>query len=404
MGEIVRRIDQVPKEQCTGCSACSQSCPRGCISMQEDIEGFLYPLIEEENCKECGICWKCCPSVNLSDIAKYSQNDYRQKLFAAMLLDDQKRVASSSGGAFTALAEVVLKENGKVIGVSFGESPYIVQHCVVDGPNYLDSLRRSKFVQSQKNDIFSQTKKLLAKHKVLFSGTPCEIVGLLAFLGSDHPNLITCDIICGCVSSPKVYRKYLSHLEAVNKNPIRAVNFKDKSRGWQNRGIMIQFENQYVYRNTTEDDPYIVSFHSRLNIRPSCFYCAYRGTRRYSDITIGDFWGVKYLNPDLDDDKGTSFVLVNSAKGEDLFNKTEMKKRICDLDLSAYGSAYNVSFVKSPEPPDVKTRENFYKDIDHIDFGAIFLKYLETIRNERKERKRRYFEELERLNDKSCDN
>lgn len=393
--KIITRVDELEKYKCTGCSACSQLCPNDSISMQEDSEGFLYPVIDEINCDNCGLCWEQCPA---NKSANVFYPDYEQKLYASMLKDDNIRFISSSGGAFSAFAEVVFSQKGYVVGVAYDNCCKAIEHIIIDSNKYLDKIRRSKLVQSSKNNVFVQIKKLLnEQNTVFFTGTPCEIAGLKNFLNNEYSNLITCDIICGCVASQKVYRSYLKYMENIYKSSIKSINFKDKTKGWQQRGISIYFENGKVYTNSTSDDPYIVSFHSRLNIRPSCFHCKYRGVKRITDITIGDFWGIKYKNPEYDDNKGTSFVLINSKKGESLLKQTLkfMKSNICDLDLRKYGELYNVCLVKSPEAPDEITRKCFYADLNLLNFGEIFDKYLIKIRDERKLRKQKYFDKIE---------
>lgn len=394
----MKRVDFIAKDQCNGCSACFSICPQKCINMQPDNEGFLYPTIIENNCINCELCYNTCPS---NDKDKNITENNKNELYACWLSNDNLRSISSSGGAFSALSFKVLEKNGLIVGVCYSHDFKQVNHSIIHNINELDKFRRSKLVQSNKKDIFQKTKDLLEKKKlVLFTGTPCEIAGLNSYLKKKYNNLITIDLICGCVASPKVYKNYIDFLETKYKSKVLSVNFKDKSIGWQERSIRIDFENGEVYKNSTDDDPYIVSFHSRYNIRPSCFKCKFRGLERPSDITLGDFWGIKYLNNKIDDNKGISFVMINTKKGKNLLNETKdiMNLNKIRLDINKYSKKYNVSLTKSPAYIDTINREDFFSDLEVLNFSALFDKYLKKIWIERKKKKQEYLKKLE--NDK----
>jgi coenzyme F420-reducing hydrogenase beta subunit len=391
----MKRVDYIQKKDCNGCSVCVAICPQDCITMLPDQEGFLYPSVIMSKCIDCEECYLNCPSI------KNTRNDlgsFKNEAYACQVKNENTRHISSSGGAFSALSYHALNFNGYIVGVAYTPDNKEVRHTIVNNVNELDSLRRSKLVQSNKNDIFLGVEKLLNKDKyVLFSGTPCEVSGLKSFLSKDYKKLITCDLICGCVASPKVYRKYIDHLENKYNSRIKSVNFKDKTNGWQGRGLKIDFENGESYTSETANDPYIVSFHSRYNIRPSCFNCKFRGIDRVSDITLGDFWGIKYYIKQLDDNKGTSYVMINSQKGKDILLQTKEYMDIVevDLDIIKYSNKYNYRIAESPSISDELKRDDFYKDLDILDFDELFNKHLKEIWLERKRKKEEYLKKLE---------
>jgi len=259
-------------------------------------------------------------------------------------------------------------------------------------------MRISKLVQSTKSNVFAEIKNELDENKIiLFSGTPCEVAGLKMLLNKEYENLYTCDLICGCVASHKVYNRYIDFLENKFNSRVTSVNFKDKSQGWHNLRVSIGFENGEVYSDGIYDDPYIVSFHSRFNIRTSCFNCKFRGLNSASDLTLGDFWGINYINPELDDNKGTSFIMVNSSKGEQLISNISdlLKNEVIDINIDDYGGKYNVCLTKSPVASSDKDRYEFYSDLNNnMSFDLLFEKHLEKIREERRLRRIEYFKKL----------
>lgn len=378
---MINSISKVAKNACCGCTACVGSCAFSAITMQPDHEGFLYPQIDASICTNCGLCLKTC------ELKAFYDNP--QKVFACWTKDDELRARSSSGGVFTALAELIIVDGGYVSGVGYNKDFDEVIHKIVNNQSDLDDLRRSKFIQSNKYDVFQQVKILLKEEKaVLFVGTPCEVGGLRQFLRKNYDNLLTCDIICGCTSSQKVYKKYIDFLKEKYRANVTSVNFKDKRKGWRGKAIAVMFDNGEEYYNSILDDDYTVSFHSRFNIRPSCFDCKYRNLQRVSDITLGDFWAVEKYNADYDDNKGTSFIMTNTLKGEQYVSKMQnMFVHQMDVDIENYSSNYNWCMHKNPIAPDEDARIAFYSDLDNMSFDKLAEKHLAKIKEERKKKK-----------------
>ena len=376
----MRNISLLKPDECCGCTACFASCPTKAITMQPDeVEGFLYPLVDEDKCIDCGKCLRVC-----KDVRPYQEV---QKIFACWSKDDNLRARSSSGGVFSLLAEKILSEGGAVCAVGYSDDCKECLHKIVFTPDGLDDLRRAKFVQSKKYNVFQRIKGLIGGGRtVLFCGTPCEVGGLKQFLGKEYDNLITCDIICGCVSSPMVYRTYIEFLNEKYKAKVVSVNFKDKRKGWRGKAIAVKFDNGTEYYNSILDDDYCVSFHSRYNIRPSCFNCKYGNLKRTADITLGDFWAIEKFNEAFDDNKGTSFILTSSQKGCCLVESLDAEVHPMDLNLKDYADKYNLRLYISPNKMDEDLRRKFYLDVKDLSFDKMAAKDLLEIKEARKKR------------------
>ncbi len=298
-------------KQCYGCTACAAKCPCGAITMTTDEEGFLYPTVNAELCVDCGLCKGVCPAL-LGNRAEPTQN------FCALTHHAEEiRTVSSSGGAFSAIAQYVLATGGKVYGAAYDEH-FAVRH-IRTGTTELHRLRGSKYVQSDLTGIFPQVRAdLLAGKPVLFTGTPCQVDGLKCYLqGCDLTNLTTVDLICHGAPSPKIWREYLDLVES-RKGKITAVNFRNKEGcGWRNSTLRIVGENGKILLDAPHSEgAYSRLYFNHLISRPICFTCPYASTKRCGDLSIGDHWAVERHRDGFDDDRGLSLVLANTAKGK----------------------------------------------------------------------------------------
>lgn len=373
-------VSVLQPNDCCGCTACFASCPVNAIKMKPDFEGFLYPRIDSDLCINCGKCLKVCLNIN-----PYKEN----QIIYLCRNNDELRARSSSGGVFSRLAEIVLDQKGVVCAVGYSDGCTECLHKIITTKDGLDDLRRAKFVQSKKYDIYTSIKKYLdAGTLTLFCGTPCECGGLRQYLNKEYNNLLTCDLICGCVSSPDVYGRYIKFLTDKYGSKVVSVNFKDKRQGWRGKAVAVSFANGAEYYNSILDDDYCVSFHSRFNIRPSCFSCKYRSLERSADLTLGDFWAIEKYAPEYDDNKGTSFVLVNTSKGDMFLHKIEKMEmvRMC-IDLEDYATKYNWCLHKNPTGMPGYDRKTFYEDLHTMSFDKMALKNLEAIKQIRKKKK-----------------
>lgn len=303
------------KADCMGCSACFAACPKNAIEMKADSEGFLYPQIQEAKCIDCGKCERVCPLKN--------ERSERLPLcfLGAKHKDPQIRASSSSGGVFSLLAEGVQQAGGVIYGAAFDKS-FSVKHMRAETEDAWHPFRTSKYVQSDMGNCFAQVEKdLQAGRKVLFTGTPCQVDGLKRYLGSEEKmtNLLTCDIICHGVPSPRVWKDWLESLKSQGKFAIGRINFRDKENvGWHRSTVTIwDLEGKVRLKEGQTQALFFRLFFNHLILRPACHRCGYASFNRPGDITLGDFWGVEKQFPEFDDDKGVSLVMCNTQKGRE---------------------------------------------------------------------------------------
>ena len=359
-------IEKLEKNRCTGCYACSNACPKECITMERDKEGFDYPVIDKDKCVDCGLCVKACPILNK---VKLNDNKSKPDIFAAWSNSDAIRVNSTSGGIFSELALQFLKEGGYLCGARYGENNHI-EHCIVNTEEGLEKIRQSKYAQSDKKSVYLEIKKLLNEgEKVLFCGTPCECAGLVNCVGGKKDNLFIVDFICRGANSPKVYEKFIDYLEEKYKSKIKKVWFKNKTYGWNRFSTKVEFENGESYLEDRYHDLFIVGYiRFNLYMRPSCADCEYRGLERVSDVTLADFWGIKLEDESADIEKGTSLVMINSEKGEKKFD--EIKKRLfCEKKSLEDTLQGNPSLLTSPVMNE--KRQYFFENLDKMPLDKI---------------------------------
>lgn len=313
-------LDNILK--CCGCESCVQSCPVGCINFLENSEGFLYPQINKNDCIECGICDRVCPIINNSERRE------PQRVLASKHYDNKIRINSSSGGVFTYLADNVIEAGGAVFGARFNDKWEVV-HDYTYTKDGLGVFRGAKYVQSRIGYVYVEVEKILnLGRKVMFSGTPCQIAGLKKYLRREYDNLLTIDLVCHGVPSPKVWRKYIAE-EVIRSGEqkdwvLTSVNFRDKSTGWKCYSVTFTRDSQSDKRSLSDssfyfENPYMRAFLDNLCLRPSCYDCKFKGGQSGADVTLGDFWGIDKEKPDLDDDKGVGLCLVYDSKKINMF-------------------------------------------------------------------------------------
>ena len=299
---------------CAGCRCCEKICPVNAIEMKENKEGFIEPVVNEEKCISCGLCLKRCPQINKLEI-----EGIEQKAYATQNKNKEDLKISSSGGMFIAFAKNIISQDGVVYGAAYDQN-LKVNHIRVENIEELKLLQGSKYVQSDTADTFEQTKNdLISGRKVLFSGTPCQIAGLKQYLGKDYENLYTIDIVCHGVPSRKLFEKYKNSLEAKENSKIDQFDFRDKTeKGW-GLNLRIKYQNNKVTKKASCFDSYYKSFLAGNTYRRCCYDCKYANLNRVGDITIADFWGIEETNSKIDIKKGVSAVIVNSRKGQKIF-------------------------------------------------------------------------------------
>ena len=368
-------IQIIDKHKCCGCEACIQACPKNCISLVQDSEGFLYPNVNCTTCVDCGLCEKVCPIIN------QREQTNPLEVWAAQNTDEEIRKLSSSGGIATNLAEKIIEAGGVVFGVIMNDKHEAV-HTFADTKQQLSAFMGSKYIQSRIGDSFKHVRSFLKSgKKVLFIGTPCQISGLKQFLSKDYENLYTVDFICHGVPSPGVFKWYLQ--EEINKyvsarkgrknsvsiSPIHSIpkgdiqlpdglkvmdiRFRDKREGWKKYSFNLRLaeasadgkQNTVSISANVIKNIFLKGFCADLYLRPSCHQCPARNYQSGSDITIADFWGQENMFPEFDNDTGVSCVIIKTIKGQGLFNALN-KIRKCERTISDV-VRYNPSLIIS---------------------------------------------------------
>lgn len=362
-------IEIVNKKDCCGCTACVAVCPKTCIALTADHEGFLYPIVDMAICIDCNLCEEVCPVINQGVERRPSAT------YAAMNNNDEIRMSSSSGGVFSTLAEYTIAKKGVVFGVGFNDI-WEVEHQFTDKLSELRFFRGSKYVQSKLGNSYSKVKEFLKTgRQVLFSGTPCQVDGLKRYLRREYENLTTVDFICHGVPSPKVFRKYLVEESLINKfkfTDISAIKFRDKREGWRKFSLTIEdIHGDTLSSNNLLENRFLQGFLKDIYLRPSCHACPSKSFKSGSDFTIADYWGIENFSPQFDDDKGVSLIFLTSKKALDIFRT---------LDLNCIVSNYEDAIKYNPSAkisvPVPKGRPSFFKKIDKKALIPLIDKYI----------------------------
>lgn len=346
---------------CTGCFTCKQVCAKGAIHITE-VKGFLYPEIDPSICVDCGLCSKICPV--LTPISGDElQGDNNSVSYAIWNRDVNDRINSSSGGTFSALANRILKQGGVVYGAAWDDDMHL-RHIGIEDVDELDSLRRSKYVQSNTDGIYINVKKqLTAERKVLFCGTPCQIAGLLSFLGKkDYPNLITAGVVCHGVPSQRLFDDYLHSIEEKESINIYNCNFRSKEYGWRT-GLNLVFQGKkrdgklLRVNMMGSGNAFFRSFLKKYFLRESCYNCPFKEgeNKCHADIMLSDAWSLWANVPwkEFDFSKGISAVATYSDKGKDFLNQCSDALVIKERPYSEYASNSGLRSSRKPQNNDI---------------------------------------------------
>ena len=387
-------IHIVNKQACCGCSACVQRCPKHCISLREDSEGFLYPQVDTESCIDCGLCEKVCPMLHHSE-----EGQKPIAVYAAKNKDEEIRRTSSSGGVFTALAEEIIRKGGVVFGACFN-TDWEVVHDYAETVEGLSRFRGSKYVQSRIGETYRQVETFLKSgREVLFSGTPCQIAGLRMFLKKEYENLLTVDVICHGVPSPRVWREYLKEETARQREKntvlprpihekdvlVEGISFRDKTLGWKKYSFALALSTtngsgekfSFCSRMPLNENIFLKGFLADLYLRPSCYACPFKCGKSGSDVTLGDFWGLQEVMQELDDDQGLTALLVNNERGKVWLDKTNVT-----LIPTEYDKVLRSNPALEHSVALRKNRESFYAHSE-MSFQDRVLKYARPSLQER---------------------
>ena len=353
-------INITDKSACCGCTACANICPKEAIEMVPDEEGFLYPSVDKNSCVECGLCDRVCPIQQ-----KCESKPKKVKSYVLRTKVDDVLMNSTSGGFVTPLAEYVLEHNGIVCAAAY-DKDFTVKHIMLESAEKekLKNIRGSKYVQSDLNDCFKKIKNYLEMGvSVCFIGTTCQVSGLKSFLHKDYEGLITVDLVCHGVPSPKLWSKYIDYQKNKYGSEIREISFRNKTYGYHSGTMKICFSNGKTYFGSARVDYMLKSFFKEIASRPSCYQCRFKTINRCSDYTIYDCWHAAQLVENLhDDDHGYTNVIVQSEKGKRLLTQIQKQYEMYPTDTEKAVELDGIMVKKSANPH--PKRNAFYKEID----------------------------------------
>lgn len=370
-------IDIKRKEECCGCNACGDICPTGAISFHVDEEGFWYPEVNHDLCINCGLCEKTCPNLH-SDALK--KNDLEESVcYAAEHKNMEVIFDSTSGGLFSALADVVYRKHGFMGGAVFNEDMSVSQFLSAEKKDLL-RLRSSKYLQSNAEGFYKAIRDLVKQGEdVLVCGTPCQMAALRAFLGRNYENLVIVDFICRGVNSPKIWQKYMKSFEERYGSRVVFAKAKSKEYGWRNLTQYVRLADGREFFETKDTSNFTKGYlHTNAYCRPSCYECQFKGFPRMADITLADFWGIEHYEKSLEKDIGTSLVMLNSKHGEEFFE--QVKKRINCVPMAFQSILPGNPALVQPLGPSLVDRKQFFADVDAMTFGELAEKYINVER------------------------
>ncbi|MDR1183068.1 MAG: Coenzyme F420 hydrogenase/dehydrogenase, beta subunit C-terminal domain [Bacteroidales bacterium] len=373
-------ISIIDKVECCGCNACGDVCGHKAITFVTDMEGFWYPEVDEEKCTDCDLCDKVCPIINVKELKK---NDLEEPdCYAAKHKNLEVVFDSTSGGLFSALAEKTYRDGGYVGGALY-DAKFSVKHFISNDKKDLLALRSSKYVQSDLLGFYRKVKDIVRKgEKGLVCGCPCQMAALRAFLKKDYENLIIVDFICRGINSPLVGKKYTESLEEKYNSTVIWQKAKNKELGWRNLTAKYRFADGQIVHVTKDENLFTRGYlHTNVFCRPSCYSCPFKGFPRMADITLADFWGIENVDKSMDDNLGTSLVMVNSRKGQAYYESIQQKIKSVRVPFAST-LAGNPALVQPLDPPRVD-RDAFFVDLQNSDFTAVANKYFPFVRSKK---------------------
>lgn len=368
------------KKECTGCMACYNICSVNAIDMKPNEQGFLYPVVNENLCIKCEACIKKCPIINEEKLDQESL--FHQKIYAAWNKNDEVRKKSSSGGVFSLIAQFVLQNDGLVVGAGFDDKMQVT-HMIVEEKEELPKLMGSKYVQSYIGQVYKTVReKLIEGKKVLFVGTPCQVVGIKKFIGQNlYQNLVTIDLACHGAPSPRIFNEYIQYFEEKFGSKVEKIEFRNKKFGWKKYAMVLSFCNGKQDIGVYNNSPYLHGFMKDIFLRDSCYQCKYTNTTREGDITLGDFWGYQSKEQkDIDDDRGISFVIINSETGKNIFDAIKHNLEYFERNIEDIKVGNKVLNRPTHIP---KARQDFWDAHEKKDFDYLiksYMKYTPTLK------------------------
>ena len=319
--------------------------------MMPDEEGFFYPVIDEKTCIHCDQCRKVCPALKKESVM---QAVYEQKAYAGSCMEKNRLLRSSSGGAAYALAKCFLQQSGTVFGVRYNEDYRGARFTQVNDLEELDWLSGSKYVESDRQELFRGIKPLLASgRRVLVIGLPCDIAAVRSLMGWD-PNLYTCKLICRSNTSNKVLRDFLDARESEQGSKLTRLSLRYKIDGEPQlpTRVRVDFEDGNYYLEDFVTTDFGIAF--QILTRPSCSCCHYKSSQYLSDVTVGDFQGIsrdaEYFNIN-----GVSLIFQHTPKGKELLQDLDAFY----LNEVPFDSTAKYNWMTTTAIPESPFRKNF---------------------------------------------
>lgn len=366
-----KSIAILSKAQCTGCKLCGDCCPKSSISFEEDVEGFLYPVVNEVTCIDCGICSKICPVLN---VVKNEKTITSYAVYASMA-DVRKK--GSSGGVFGLLADSVLKEGGRIWGAAFTEGLQLV-HTKADNTEELIPLLKSKYIQSNLAGVYKQIKSDLRNGvRTMFCGTPCQVNALKNYVGNHGGNLILVDFVCHGVPSQNLFDKTIQWYEKKYNTKVEWFQFRYKTEGGVKHphSFALWRKNEKVYVGLHYQFPYYFGFQKYITLRPSCYHCKWACPERSGDITLGDYWGIEKYVPHLNAKEGISMILCNTATGKIIMDSLMEEQVICVHELTLENAIAENGCLSIPSV-EKQERKEFFKNLSEKSFDEVIKMHL----------------------------
>lgn len=345
------------EKKCCGCGVCVDICSVSALTLARNEEGFYRPYIDPVKCVDCGKCTSVCPVIN-PPVFKMEQSFYY-----GWHNDEKVREQSSSGGAFSALADCVLASGGVVFGARYSDDFHSVQMSSTEATT-ISNLRVSKYCAANSFGLYKAIRtELLNGRKVMLTGTPCQVAAARRVFGNNNSNLLLVDFLCGGNPSAKCYEDYICSLERKFNAKVSNVTFRDKCRGWSNMVLTVYFDNGKRYRSFWEYDPYYFGFCNAYTRDEQCLSCSF-AVKHESDITIADFWGFRNAHI-ANDEKGMSFLAIHSPTGQKAFEEVRKSMTVFELE-DKYG---NYGFRdKSNNKEKIEMRKQFFERFKETDF------------------------------------
>lgn len=366
------------KAKCCGCTACASICPKKCINMKPDEEGFLYPEVDKSSCVDCHLCEKVCPVLNKVDTSGELPDSC-----AVRAKNIDTVMNSTSGGFFTPFANWIKERNGVICAAAY-DNEFRVGHLIIDTKKEeipFDRIRGSKYVQSDLNNCYVIIKELISQGRMVgFIGTTCQVAGLKAYIG-DSENLITIDLVCHGTPSPKLWDKYLKYQRERYKSDIKEISFRNKTYGYHSSTMKIEFDNGKKYYGSARIDYMLKSFFKEISSRPICYECPFKTIDRCSDITLYDCWHISELVPELqDDDRGYTNIIIQSKQGRMLLEGLKDELDVYPVDTKKAVELDGIMVEHTAIPHDL--RPEFYRDLDNESLRRHIQKFIPVTRKD----------------------